>query len=355
MSETENSQHPSSPKQISKLGSQHIVAASAIIISLLVAALALVLWFDVRKLRDQNRAIEAQVHTTAESLVKSDEQRAALAAGQRESEQKLAARLDSLEQGVQAIRDQIGRERGDWVAAESDYMLRYANRHLLLERDVRGALIALRSVDDLLAEGANPIYLPVREQLRSEIQALEAIPPVDVDGVALELSALSKQIDTLPLATARRDIAKAQKQETPAAEEKGSVVGRFFSAIWKGLKGMVTVRRLDQNILPLLPPEQRYFLTQNLHLRLEAARLALLRGDGVIYQDNLNAAMAWIGEYFDHDDASVKRTRDELARLAQINIAPALPEIDESLRTLERIRQKQSGGKPATAVRGRQP
>ncbi len=348
MSETENGGQSLSAKPDGKGRNKRIVVI--VIGSLVVAALGLILWFDISKLRQQN----LQLQSAVESLGKSErEQRAALLAESREHDQMISARQDSLEQEMQSIRDQFIHDRSEWMAAESDYLLRIANRRLTLERDVRGALLALRSVDGLLAEGANPVYLPVREQLRSEIQSLEAITPVDVDGIALELSALSKQLDTLPLATAPRDIGKTQAQEPQTDDEKSSVVGRFFSAMWSHLKGMVTVRRLDQKVLPLLPPEQRYFLTQNLRLRLETARLALLRGDAAIYQDNLNTASAWINEYFDHADVTVKHSREELMHLAQINIAPALPEIGSSLRMLEKIREKQPGRKPAAATRGR--
>jgi len=352
MSEAETSQHSSVREQTGKLDNKRI-ALIAIVIALLVAALSAALWHDVRKLRQQNQAMEAQLHSAVAALEKSErEQRAALSAETRERDQMLSSRQESLEQEMQSIRDQFGRDRSEWMAAESDYLLRVANRRLMLERDARGALLALRSVDELLAEGANPLYLPVREQLRSEIQSLEALTPVDVDGIALELSGLSKQLDTLPLATARHEIAKDQtKAQTTEAE--GSQVGRFFSTMWNGLKGMVTVRRLDQKLLPLLPPEQRYFLAQNLRLRLEMARLALLRGDAATYQENLKTATDWIDEYYDRNDAAVKRSRDEVARLAQINVAPALPDISASLRTLERIREKQPGRKPALP-RGRQ-
>lgn len=353
MNETEKSLQSPTPE---KGNTNNKLAMIAIAVSLLVAVLALALWFDVRNMRAQTHAIETQAQT---SVAAEHEQRAALSAEARVRDQKLAARQESLEQGMQGLREQLGREHHDWVVAESDYMLRFAQRRLLLEHDVRGALIALHSVDALLAEGANPLYLPVREQLRGEIQSLEALPRVDVDGIALELSGLSKQVDTLPLATARRDLASAPaEQQQPAAAEDPAESG-FLNTLWRGIKdmfrGMVTVRRVDQKIQPMLPPEQSYFLGQNLRLRLETARLALLRGDTAVYQENLKTAAAWISEYYDSSDAAVKYNRDTLTRLAQINIAPALPEIGTSLRTLERIYEKQTGRKPAAALRSRQP
>ncbi|HEY0722226.1 MAG TPA: uroporphyrinogen-III C-methyltransferase [Gammaproteobacteria bacterium] len=364
MSETEMSQQAPQEVEVAPIkrepaknttGSNR-TALIAITIALLVAALTLALWFEVRKLRLQTQAIESQLQANVQALEQRErEQRSALSAEARERDTRLAARQEALEQGMQALRDQLGSEHLEWVVAEADYLLRYANRRLLLERDVRGALIALRSTDALLADGANPLYLPVREQLRNEIQSLEALAPLDVDGIALQLGGLSRQLAALPLATARRDIAAALAPETQAATEEGSVVGRFFTAMWNEVKGLVTVRRLDQKVQPLLPPEQRYFLEQNLRLRLEMARLALLRGDAPSYKEDLTAAVAWLDAYYDSSDPAVRQSRDAIAALAKLNIAPALPEIGGSLHTLERIYEKQTGRKPAAALRGSRP
>lgn len=347
-------QSSQAPEQGAARGNR--AALVAIILALLVAALALALWFDLRQMRAQALSLEAQLKGNVAALEQNaaELRSALLAAEARERDQRLVARQEALEQGMQALRDQLGREHAEWVVAESDYLLRYASRRLLLERDVRGALIALRSADALLADGANPLYLPVREKLRAEIQSLEHLPQLDVDGMALELGGLSRQLASLPLATARRAISGYQAETAQAAEE-GSWAGRLLSSMWHEVKSLVSVRRLDQKIQPLLPPEQRYFLEQNLRLRLELARLALLRGEVANYQENLATAAAWLDDYYDSEDAAVRNSRAAIAALAQINIAPALPEIGEALRALERIHEKQTGRKPAAALRGSQP
>lgn len=364
MSEMETSQQTSQPESVAASATSPEGRAAvqerravliAITIALLVAALALALWFEVRKIRQHTQALESQVQANVAALQQSErEQRSALSAEARARDQRLTERQAALEQGMQAIRDQLGREYDAWVVAEADYLLRYANRRLLLERDVRGALLALRSADALLADDANPLYLPVREKMRGEIQALEALTPLDVDGIALQLGGLSRQIASLPLATARRTIV-ADEVASQATEGESSWVGRLFASMWHEIKGLVSVRRLDQKIQPLLPPEQRYFLEQNLRLRLEMARLALLRGEAELYQENLTTAAAWLADYYDSEDGAVRQSRDAIAALTKLNIAPALPEIGESLRTLERIYEKQTGRKPATALRGSQP
>lgn len=323
------------------------VGIIALLVALLACTAAVLLWNNLRELRSSSEASNAQLQDTLKALQSQEQQqRSSLTAETAERDQKLAARQESLQQQMDALRDQLGHDRIEWQVAETDFLLRYAGRHLLLERDVRGALVALHGADELLAEAGDPLYLPAREKLNEEIHALEAVPAVDVDGIALQLGAISRETDKLPLATARRSIAKYQSKNEEPASGNAPWYSRLFNAMLHDIKGLVTVHRLNQNIQPLLPPDERYFLTQNLRLRLETARLSLLRGDNASYQDNLQVANQWLNDYFDTDDAAVKSNLATLQKLAAINIAPAMPEIGEALRTLEKIRAK-SGNKPA--------
>jgi uroporphyrin-III C-methyltransferase len=49
----------------------------------------------------------------------------------------------------------------------------------------------------------------------------------------------------------------------------------------------VQIRRVDGNEAMLLPPDQAYFLRENLRLRLLSARLALLAQDEAAFQADL--------------------------------------------------------------------
>ena len=66
-----------------------------------------------------------------------------------------------------------------------------------------------------------------------------------------------------------------------------------------------------------------------------AARLALLQRKGAAYADNLRLADDWLARYFDTDAAATRAMRDRLAELRRVDIAPALPQIDGSLRALQ--------------------
>jgi uroporphyrin-3 C-methyltransferase len=86
--------------------------------------------------------------------------------------------------------------------------------------------------------------------------------------------------------------------------------------------------------MPLLAPEQQYFLRENIRLQLLAARLALLRGDRQIYRDSLQQARDWLLHHFDINQQATRWMLDELEQLADIDPRPDLPDISGSMRSL---------------------
>lgn len=118
--------------------------------------------------------------------------------GSRGSEQ--SQRLQSLENKLSAQRELIAtqqrqidhnarelleagnRTRTDWLLAEAEYLLRIANQRLLIEKDIRGALSALESADEVLRESDDIGVYPVRQQLAREILSLRGIQASTAPG-----------------------------------------------------------------------------------------------------------------------------------------------------------------------------
>ena len=80
----------------------------------------------------------------------------------------------------------------------------------------------------------------------------------------------------------------------------------------------VVVRKVEAPEPPLLPPQQAWFLRENLKLRLLNARLALLTRDEAGYREDLRVAQTWIQRYF---DAQAKGSLAALAQLRQLSAA----------------------------------
>src|SRR5699024_6229017 len=85
---------------------------------------------------------------------------------------------------------------------------------------------------------------------------------------------------------------------------------RFVRSVENAVRSMATIRRADGTQPALLPPDQVYFLTQNLMLELRAARVALLQGDTTLYRHSLTSATAWLKQYFDGNDSAVQAMLD---------------------------------------------
>jgi uroporphyrin-3 C-methyltransferase len=89
----------------------------------------------------------------------------------------------------------------------------------------------------------------------------------------------------------------------------------------------------------MLPPEQQFFLYENLKLHLEAARLGLARGDQAFFRENLETARDWLGRYFAADDGTSAAIAEGIDAMLDVELEPALPDLSQSLRALRVRRQ----------------
>ncbi len=282
---------------------------------------------------------------------------------QEANQQRLTQQLQGLREqqdadraALQTLREQEGRGRGDWQVAEAEYLVRIANNRLQLERDVGTALSALESADARLRETGDPALLDARKTLANDIQALRATARPDVAGMSMAVSGVVNTLDKLPLSglappPAGGGIAAqgaAPRETAPAANT--SDWRRMLSGVWDTLKTLVVIRQHAKPVRPLLPPEQRYFLTENLRLMLEQARLALLREDNADFQQRLATARQWIETYFDTEAPATRGALQTLDELAKQDIHPALPDISGALKAIERYRQRHPAGEAASGA-----
>jgi len=259
--------------------------------------------------------------------------------------EQIRAENAALEETLNRLDDRLGRDRMGWSLAEVEYLLLVANRRLQLERDIPGATAALEDADARLKTLADPALLPVRRQIASELQALRAVTPPDIEGLALELGSLAGQADTLPLPGEQRRFTAAADERAAAPEERGTATDTaewrvVVTELWEALRSLVVVRRAEVDAVPLHAPEARFFLRENLRLKLESARLALLERREPLYRVLLEEADGWLARHFDGETASVAAAREQINRLQSATLRPALPEIDRSLRTLRQTMER---------------
>jgi len=201
----------------------------------------------------------------------------------------------------------------------------------LLEQDVKTANIALADADGQLESIGDPALIPIREKISAEKIALAAVQFPDYIGLSLRLANLVQSIGDLPLISNKRKFTVKTNTETAHRVDDWRQIPQ---AMWKDIKELVIVRRNDTPIEPLLPPNEQHYLAQNLGLKLEQSRVALLRRDTQLYRSNLEHTRSWIDQYFSKDDIAVSNVIETVDEMLAIDLKPSLPDISGSLRAL---------------------
>lgn len=251
--------------------------------------------------------------------------------------ESMPGRVENLENTISAVQGIAAGTRENWLKAEAEYYMQLANAQLQLARNPSLAAFGLQLADERIRELADPAYTPVRRALAAEIQALAALGNNDQEGAALKLAGLADQVAKLPL---RSDVVRQRSdRDAPSTvDPEASGTARAWSATKDVLGSMVRVRKIDESVTPLMSPEAAYFLRANLQLKLDAARLSLMRNEQWSYEQNLRQCADWIAQYFDTDNAGVRSALSSIAELADDELSSTLPDISESL-TLMRQRK----------------
>jgi len=250
-----------------------------------------------------------------------------------EERNRLKQREAQIKTELEGVHRRIGRSSSQWMAAEAEYLIRVANHRLRLERDITTALTALQGADGRLAATNDPIWTDAREALASEMAALRTLAKVDIIGLTANIASLAKRVDKLRLVGAQ-PLTPGGKALAEGVKIEGISLEDILQQGWEGFRSLVVIRKHDEPVTAMLPPEQRYFVYQNLRLQLEAARLAVLRADPDLYTSSLKTTDEWIKEFIILEDAEAQAMLDEIANLSKTNIRPELPDISNSLRLL---------------------
>src|SRR4051812_48856361 len=179
----------------------------AVVAVVLAAGLAALSWLDARH----------RIATTQEEIarrlreIESDAREARSVARQgqeavRESQMRIAqlegrfAESQSQQLALEALYQDLSRNRDEWQLAEIEQVLAIASQQLQLAGNVRAALLALQLAEARLARTDRPRFVPIRGALTRDIERLRALPAVDFAAMTSRLDTLIAGIDALPLA-----------------------------------------------------------------------------------------------------------------------------------------------------------
>jgi uroporphyrin-3 C-methyltransferase len=251
-------------------------------------------------------------------------------------------RLSSLENSVSSLQGISAGTRDSWLVAEAEHYLQIANAQLQLAGNPERALLALRFADQRIRQLRDPALTDVRRALSRDLRALDAMEQPDIAGVSMTLTSLAETVDSLPL---KEDVARP---ESEAAEVPVDASGfdRALASVKSAFSGIVSVRRTDEEVTPLMSPDAAYFLRTNLALKLQAARLALLRGEQEIFEQSLADAADWLREYYAADSRAVRTALEDLEEMRQADYSVTPPDISASLRLLRQYQERRTADAP---------
>lgn len=345
-------------------GTARIIAIVALVVAAIAVVLAGWVWYQGQqrlashesRLSTVEKGLESSVQDIVEP--KLDEFGNRIGSVREETRQTrervdaLAGDLEGVRENLKATQSRIASlaERQDstgnrWALRQIESLLQAANRRLQLYNDPEGARTALEMASDAIGRMSDPRLFEIREAVVDEIAALKALPDPDVEGLALELSSMMDRVADLPLAA---DVPTEYQPESAEAGDSESSDGptgiaalddidfsqgwaHFKDSMSQALSGMLTIRRADGTQRALLPPDQVFFLSQNLQLQLRSAQLALLERNTESYRESLASAKSWLEEYYDTDASAVSGLIDQLEQMRNVELDWNPPDISTSL------------------------
>ena len=223
----------------------------------------------------------------------------------------------------QMINEWEAAQKGDlekWYVAEAEYLVKLANDHVQFTHDVTLAMTLLQRADQILGNLQDTRLLEIRKSIATNLAALQASQPIDTTKVYVQLAALNNLIDTLPLPANPLPSNPPQTTTTTASDPAATWWQKGLNHTWQALSKIVIVRNTSQNSLPLVLPEEKIFLYQNLHAQMENAMWGVLHHNAAVYQLSLMRASAWIQKYFAPESPMLKSTLQQLQPLQLLNL-----------------------------------
>lgn len=226
-----------------------------------------------------------------------------------------------------------------WHVAEAQYLVTLANDHVVFTHNTLMALTLLQRADQALAGLNDNNLMPIRKSIAGDIATLLAAPQVDTTKLYLILSSINQQVMKLPLPAGPMQRFEEPSKE-PAHDQSLSWWRMGLHNTWDALKKIVIVRYNGANSPPLVLPEEREFLYQNLRSQIETAIWAALHNDKQIYQSSLNQASAWVQQYFVMTAPETEAMLQRLDELKSLNVQPPIANLTPTLQLFDGYMKK---------------
>ncbi len=270
------------------------------------------------QLKQSQSAMQSELASTQQNTITKTSEMVHRAETVLEQQQK------SIESLQLAVADVKGRRPNDWLLAEADYLVKLAGRKLFLEHDAVSATQLMESADQRIAALNDPSLVPLRKSMANDITKLKVIPLIDKEGLVLRITALQQQVDQLPLANALLPEAQVEEAQV-VSKDINDWQQNLMTSMKEFSENFITFRTRDGNVIPLLSPQQHFYLQENIKAKLETAIKATYVEQQEIYTTALQTADKWATTFFNQDANEVIEFHKALEMLSKQKVQVEYP------------------------------
>lgn len=253
--------------------------------------------------------------------------------------QQNQATQDITQQGVQLVKELQTLRQGDlslWYVAEAANLVRLANDLLQFSDNSDAAIKLLQRAAALLQNQNDANLFAVKKVLNESLAQLSSLPQINITDIYLKLLAVSTQIDKLNLPTA---VIAQTSNALPSVNPELPWWQRGVQQSVEVLRKIVIIRKTDAQTPPVIMPDEKNFLYQNIVAQMNISIWGLLHRNQTIYQAGLFQAALWIKTYFVQSDALTQNVLQQITALQamsvsqrELSLGDALQQFDEYFR-----------------------
>lgn len=213
-------------------------------------------------------------------------------------------------------------------AREVEHLLTLAQYNLVFENNIDLASKLMTDADQKLAEINDAATTQIRKSLMNDLTALNAVPKADPIKLISQLAAMSDQVSmlsTLPVIPVDRQAQEIKRTHLSWKEKLMDTL--------RSLRGILTIRRLPENVKPLASPEEQLYIVENIRLQLTQAQWAVIHRSPDLYQESLAQAKKQLQNYYFRNPNGANLIA-MIEDLQKINVRPNLPDLGNTINLL---------------------
>ena len=284
-----------------------------------------------QNLASAKQSIASENRTTFDALKKQTEAQAANLMGAVDAKQsQLLEQMENLKTTV----NEMGGDRTDaQIDSEVSYLVRMAERKMVIEQNVTQARYLLTEASTLLTQHAEPATIRLRELIAQDLNQLSVKELSNNDEILVQLNALATAVVTLPFAEPEQVF--GEPQQTPS-DDISDWRENIAITIENLRDAFINVDVLDEPLQPYMNLQQREIARGMLQYHILAARHAVLARNPKMYHATLRQTDGVL-DVFDQNSAQYSVIKQQVDALLR---QPVNQEVLFSLSSYQHLRGK---------------